>query len=58
MTTNSTLPILFNENARMNKISANVPNEFSELIMRCCKTEPEQRPTIQECLDLLYKMQF
>eukprot|EP00029_Vermamoeba_vermiformis_P003765 TRINITY_DN14298_c0_g1_i1.p1 TRINITY_DN14298_c0_g1~~TRINITY_DN14298_c0_g1_i1.p1 ORF type:complete len:615 (-),score=58.31 TRINITY_DN14298_c0_g1_i1:15-1859(-) len=57
MCTNTILPIIGDEIARMNKIRTTVlDTEYQKLIMKCCQTDAKQRPSIQQCLDILNKI--
>eukprot|EP00029_Vermamoeba_vermiformis_P011454 TRINITY_DN6301_c0_g1_i1.p1 TRINITY_DN6301_c0_g1~~TRINITY_DN6301_c0_g1_i1.p1 ORF type:complete len:198 (-),score=52.91 TRINITY_DN6301_c0_g1_i1:20-613(-) len=58
MITTKTFPMMFKnlEHAKT-KIKSEVSVvEFQELIIDCCKLEPDERPTIEECIDRLKTM--
>eukprot|EP00029_Vermamoeba_vermiformis_P006895 TRINITY_DN2828_c0_g4_i1.p1 TRINITY_DN2828_c0_g4~~TRINITY_DN2828_c0_g4_i1.p1 ORF type:complete len:368 (+),score=42.77 TRINITY_DN2828_c0_g4_i1:261-1364(+) len=59
MTTGSCLPLLFDEAKCVNKIRENVTyQKLQELVVSCCKTDPKKRPSIQQCMDVLKKLEL
>lgn len=57
MCTNSILPLFVDEKERIEKISKSVVDiGFRELIIDCCRTDPQQRPTVQICIDRISSM--
>ncbi len=57
MVTMTPLPMIFFQTARSMKIKSAVTDKpLQKLIVKCCKTEPSQRPSIDECIAELKHM--
>ncbi len=59
MLTLTTLPVIVKDVDASTRIKEQVKDvKFQELIIKCCKQEPEERPTIDECIARLVQMQY
>eukprot|EP00029_Vermamoeba_vermiformis_P011935 TRINITY_DN673_c0_g1_i2.p1 TRINITY_DN673_c0_g1~~TRINITY_DN673_c0_g1_i2.p1 ORF type:complete len:782 (+),score=23.84 TRINITY_DN673_c0_g1_i2:51-2396(+) len=54
MMTNTHLPVIFEEHNRIKKIEELVSDpQLKDLIVECCRADPNSRPTIRHCIDTL-----
>eukprot|EP00029_Vermamoeba_vermiformis_P008983 TRINITY_DN4344_c0_g1_i1.p2 TRINITY_DN4344_c0_g1~~TRINITY_DN4344_c0_g1_i1.p2 ORF type:complete len:182 (+),score=38.06 TRINITY_DN4344_c0_g1_i1:1223-1768(+) len=54
MITMTPLPLIFVEKVRAKKIKSVVADkQLQKLIIKCCKTEPSNRPSVDACIDEL-----
>jgi serine/threonine protein kinase len=59
MVTNTHLPIIFEQDTRFKKIHESVDDSaIKDIIIDCFRTDPNQRPTIRQCIDKLKLMKY
>jgi hypothetical protein len=58
MLSTKNLPAIVKDSVHLvEKIESDVKDiEFQELIIKCCKLKPENRPTIEDCIGRLKRM--
>ncbi len=48
--------LLMDESLRKSQLNAVMDPKLKELLMKCCSTKPNQRPSAAECVDALNKL--